>query len=236
LAVVKMRWATVLVAILAAGSLAGGTALAADRLFQPSADPPQLRGVPPSTLDRMGVSLSSARAPLYCGMVALGSQHGLSGPGRTGCPVSREAAEAGFRRAFPSAPPGFGVSSLAPAAPPGGAVRDAALVRASVPRQPLIGSDRMVWLLVVQGAFPFYRQRPFAACPTPLAAPGAPAFACRGPVGNVTELVFVDAETARYLAALPLGLPAGGISVQAPAPAVQRPTAAEGLGQRLPVP
>jgi hypothetical protein len=208
-----MRWVSVLVAVVAAAALAGGTALAADRVFQPSGDQPNLKGVSSTTLSQMGVSLSSASAPAYCGVVSLASQHGFSALDPTGCPVSREAAEAGFRRAFPSAPPGLGVSSLAPATPPGGTVLDAALAKATVPRQPVIGRDRLVWLLVVQGAFPYYRLRPFAAC-RPASGSSTPALGCRGVMGNLTQLVFVDAENAQYLTALPLGLSAGGVSIQ----------------------
>jgi hypothetical protein len=214
-----MRWVSVLVAVVAAGALAGGTALAADRVFRPSGEQPTLKGVSSATLYQMGVNLSSARAPAYCGVVSLASQHGFSVPGGTGCPVSRELAEAGFRKAFPSAPPGLGVSSLAPATPPGGTVLDAALVRAYVPGQPVIDRDRLVWLLVVQGAFPFYRLRPFAVCPTP--GRTQPSLGCRGAMGSLTQLVFVDAETAQYLTALPLGLSSGAISIQG-SPAVAR--------------
>jgi hypothetical protein len=234
LPVVKMRWVSVLVAAFAAGALAGGTALAADRVFQPSGDQPNLKGVPSATLYQMGVSVSSARAPAYCGVVSLASQHGLSAPGPIGCPVSRELAEAGFRRAFPSAPPGLGVSSLAPATAPGGSVLDAALVRATVPSQPVIGRDRLAWLLVVQGAFPFYRLRPFAVC-RPTQGSSTPAFGCRGVIGNLVQLVFVDAENAQYLTALPLGLSAGGVSIQGSAVARLTPTVV-GPPQGLPAP
>jgi hypothetical protein len=228
-----MRWVSVLVAVVAAGALAGGTALAVDRVFQPSGDQPNLKGVSSATLNQMGVSLSSASAPAYCGAVSLASEHGFSAPARTGCPVGREAAEAGFRRAFPSAPPGLGVSSLAPATPPGGTVLDAALARATVFSQPVIGRDRLVWLLVVQGALPYYRLRPFAVCPAPKSS--SPTFGCRGVMGNFTQLVFVDAETAQYLTALPLGLSAGGISIQGAAVSRLAPTVA-GPPQRLPAP
>ncbi len=211
------------VALVVAACLAGGTAVASDRLFSPqAAPPPELKGVSAATLSQMGILLNSARSPLYCGAVSAALEHGVQPPGRTGCPVSRVAAEATFKEAFPGwAGSGLGVSALAPASSPSGTVQDAALVRASAPRQPLIGADRLVWLFVVQGAFPVYRMRPLVACPTPLAGT-VPRSACRGLLGGLTELVFVDAETSRYLTALPVAVSGGGMTIQGTAAASPR--------------
>ena len=210
-------------ALVAVAGLAGGTALASDRLFTTqAAAPPKLKGVSAATLAQMGILLSSAQSPLYCRVVAAAIEHGVQPPGRTGWPVSRGAAEATLREAFPGwSGSGLGVSALAPASSPSGTVQDAALVRASAPRQPLIGADRLVWLFVVQGAFPIYRMRPLIACPTPLAGT-LPRSACRGLLGGLTELVFVDAETSRYLTALPVAVSGGGVTIQGSATASAR--------------
>ncbi|MBJ7615043.1 MAG: hypothetical protein DLM67_13885 [Candidatus Nephthysia bennettiae] len=196
-------------------SLAGGTAVASDRLFSSrKAPPPALKGVSGETLAQMGIALSTAQPPPYCGLVSAAVEHGVQPPGRTGCPVSRSAAESAFRQAFPGwSRSGLGVSSLAPASSPAGTVQDAALVRASAPRQPLIGGDRLVWLFVVQGAFPIYRMRPLIACPAPLGG-AIPGSGCRGMLRSLMELVFVDGETTQYLTALPVTVSAGGASIQ----------------------
>jgi hypothetical protein len=204
---VKMRWLSVLAAAVGAVALAGGTAMAADRVFLGStARPPSLKGVSNSTLSQMGVTLSSAQAPAYCGVVSVAKEHGVSPPGKTGCPVSRETAEATFRRTLPGwAGSGLGAAAMAPANSPPGTVQDAVLVRASVPRQPAIGSDRLVWLFVVKGAFPPYRATPLVCVSQVSGSISGPI--CRGP--SLTELVFVDAATSQYLTALPVGLQGG---------------------------
>ena len=215
---VRARWAALLVALVAAAGLAGGTAFALDRTFQPGATaPPQLKGVPPSALAQMGVTLSAASAPVYCRALSLAGEHGFTPTDQTGCPISRAEAEAAFRRVFPGVPPGLGVSSVAPATAPQATVQDAALVRASVPSQPLIGKDHLVWLLVVQTAYPYYRLRPFIACPVPVATIARPsASPCRRLGGTLTQLVFVDTAQARFLVALPLGLPPSAASIVGP--------------------
>jgi hypothetical protein len=209
------RWVLVMGAAVVTASLAGGTAVASDRLFlSREAPPPALKGVSAATLAQMGIALSTAQPPPYCQLVSAAVEHGVQPPGRTGCPVSRPAAESAFRQAFPGwSRSGLGVSSLAPASSPAGTVLDAALVRASAPRQPLIGEDRLVWLFVVQGAFPIYRMRPLIACPAPLGG-AIRGSGCRGGLGSLMELVFVDGETTQYLTALPVTVSAGGASVQ----------------------
>ncbi|MBJ7598271.1 hypothetical protein [Candidatus Nephthysia bennettiae] len=211
----RKRWLAVMGAAVLVASLAGGTAVASDRLFSSrKAPPPALKGVSGETLAQMGIALSTAQPPPYCGLVSAAVEHGVQPPGRTGCPVSRSAAESAFRQAFPGwSRSGLGVSSLAPASSPAGTVQDAALVRASAPRQPLIGGDRLVWLFVVQGAFPIYRMRPLIACPAPLGG-AIPGSGCRGMLRSLMELVFVDGETTQYLTALPVTVSAGGASIQ----------------------
>jgi hypothetical protein len=213
------RWVLVVGAAVVAASLAGGTAVASDQLFlSQEAPPPTLKGVSAPTLAQMGIALSTAQSPPYCRLVSAALEHGVQPPGRTGCPVSRSSAESAFRQAFPGwSRSGLGVSSLAPASSPAGTVQDAALVRASAPRQPLIGDDRLVWIFVVQGAFPIYRMRPLIACPAPLGG-AIPGSGCRGMLGNLTELVFVDGETTQYLTALPLPVTASGGLISVPGP------------------
>jgi hypothetical protein len=198
-------------AALGASVLAGGTASAADQVFLAQTVPaPQLKGITADTLSEMGVSLHAAHLPPYCGLVSVAREHGITALDNAGCPVSRSRAQASFEDAFPGAAPSPpGSSLLAPVGPPTTTVLDTVLARASVPRQPLIGSDRLVWLFVVQGGLPIYRMRPLTACPS--APGGIPRSACRAPVGNLTQLVFVDAQTSRYLTALPVGLTGSGL-------------------------
>jgi hypothetical protein len=199
---VRRRWLTVLAAVLGAAILAGGTAIAADQVFWTQTMPvPKLKGISAATLSQMGVSLRTAQLPPFCGLLSAANEHGIAAPDNTGCPVSRSTAQSTLGGSFP---PGAG--SPAPA------VQDAVLARASAPRQPVIGSDRLVWLFVVQGAFPVYRMRPVISCPTP-ALGGIPRSACRGLLGKLTELVFVDAQTSRYLTALPVGSSGGGVTM-----------------------
>jgi hypothetical protein len=220
---VRRRWLSVVAAVVTATGLAGGTAVASDRLFlAQAAPPPELKGVSAATLSQMGIVLNSAQSPLYCRVVSAAMEHGVQPPGRTGCPVSRYAAELTLKDAFPGwSGSGLGVSALAPASWPAGTVLDAALVRASAPRQPLLGSDHLVWLFVVQGAFLGNRIRPLVACATPVAGTLPPSV-CRGPLKSWAELVFVDAETSRFLTTLPVAVSGGGFTIQGSSTATPR--------------
>jgi hypothetical protein len=211
---VRRRWLTVLAGVLGAAILAGGTAIAADQVFWTQTMPvPKLKGISAATLSQMGVSVRTAQLPPFCGVLSAANEHGIAAPDNTGCPVSRSTAQATFGGSFPAgAGSNLGVSALTPAGSLAPAVQDAVLARASAPRQPVIGSDRLVWLFVVQGAFPVYRMRPVSSCPTP-ALGGIPRSACRGLLGNLTELVFVDAQTSRYLTALPVGSSGGAVTM-----------------------
>jgi hypothetical protein len=211
---VRRRWLTVLAAAVGAATLAGGTAIAADQAFSAQTMPaPKLKGVSAAALSQLQVSLRAAQLPPYCGVLSAADGHGIAAPANTGCPVSRSAAQAALGGSFPAgAGSSLGVSTFGPAGSTAAAVQDAVLARASAPRQPVIGSDRLVWLFVVQGAFPAYRMRPIVPCPAPPLG-GVPRSACRGPLANLTELVFVDAQTSRYLAALPVGASAGPITI-----------------------
>lgn len=210
--------------MLAALALAAGTAVAADQVFLlRTAQAPNLKGISAATLSQMGVTLNAARLPPYCGALTSATEHGLVPPGNTGCAISRDAAQASFKRASPlGLGSGLSISALAPANSPAVTVQDAALVRASVPLQPAIGNDRLVWVFVARGALPVYRMRPIVACPVP-AAGAIPRSACRGSIGNLTELVFVDAQSSSYLAALPVISAGAAVPVPGTKPLSRKP-------------
>ena len=183
------RWIPLLVAAVLAAGLAVGTTYLVNRAFQPQPEEPvQLRTVPVTALTTLGVTTTAARVPAYCGVVAGAAEHGMGGGGIAGCPISREAAEAAARQGS------------------GGKVSEAVLARVTS-RQPTIGSERLVWLVVVQNAIPPLRMQA-VSCPIRATAGetvgGAPS--CAALVGG-SQLVFVDAHSAKVLMTMSVGLP-----------------------------
>jgi hypothetical protein len=69
------RWAPLVVASLVAALLATGAGVGADQVVErgAGASQPRLRTVPASTLDRLGLTLSSVAQPPYCDLTDQGS-------------------------------------------------------------------------------------------------------------------------------------------------------------------
>ena len=127
------RWLPFAAATLVTALLASGVGLAANRLAAPAPPPaPQLKTVTPAMLDRVGISLTPASQPAYCGVAAAAVAQGWLRQGSAGCAISQESAEAAARRG-------------------GGArVVESVLALVSSTRISGIGRDHMAWLVVVQ--------------------------------------------------------------------------------------
>jgi hypothetical protein len=184
---------------LAVAALAGGTVLGVDRLFRPAGGaPPQLKTVPASTLSGMGVTLGPGQPPAYCQLVSAAAERGLSVSSQSSCPISRAAAETVARN----------VAS--------GPVQEAVLARASASKVPLIGTDRLVWLVVVQPPSSLPQANPLFACPPAVLLPDGGLRPCGTFVRSFSSLVFVDARTGQFLTSLQIGVPRKRVGVQVP--------------------
>jgi hypothetical protein len=88
------RWLPVVVAGSAVALLATGFGLAADQVTAAWSTPaPQLRTVPPAALARLGLRLTGASQPPYCGVTDTTVGRAVLPPGSIACPVSRRTAE-----------------------------------------------------------------------------------------------------------------------------------------------
>jgi hypothetical protein len=191
------RWLPVLVGSLAVMALAGGTALGVDRLIHPaSGPPPQLKTVPTSTLSGLGVTLAPAQTPPYCRLVSAAAERGLTVSSHSGCPIGRAAAEAATRSA---------------ASDP---VQEAVFARASAPKVPVIGTDRLVWVVVVQPPSTLPQANPLFACPPAVLLPGGGLRPCGTFVRSFSSLVFVDAGSGQFLTSLQIVVPHKRVAVQ----------------------
>jgi hypothetical protein len=181
-------------------ALASGTVLSVDRLIQPdSGPPPQLKTVPPSALSEMGVTLTPAQPPAYCRLVSAMAERGVNISSHSDCPVNRATAEAAARStAF-------------------GPVQEAVLARASARKTALVGTDRLVWAVVVKPPSNVPQANPLFGCPPAVLLPGGGLRTCATFVHSFTFLVFVDARTGQFLTSLRVGGPQGRVVVQAPA-------------------
>jgi hypothetical protein len=177
------RWLPFGAAAIATVLLAGGFGLAASQLSASrSRAAPQLRTVPVSTLDRLGVSLAAAVQPPYCGLAGGAVQQGWLHAGSAGCAIPRAAAETAAGR--------------------GGNMRilESVLAAVTSTRVAAIGRDHLAWLVVTQGASNLCRQSStgFAVC--------------IGPRGvGWTQLVLVDAHGAGIFSSLRL-TPGGAVT------------------------
>ena len=89
------RWAPLVVATAMTALLAAFVGASANRVLTPRTLPaPQLKTVPASTLARMGLTLSGASQPPYCGLASAVAHRGWTLAGSAGCAVERETAEA----------------------------------------------------------------------------------------------------------------------------------------------
>lgn len=127
------RWLPLAVAAAATALLAAGTGVAANQFAAPRAQPPpQLKTVPSATLTRLGVTLSAASQPPYCGMAGAAMGRGWLRQGSAGCAIDQDTAESAARR--------------------GGSARvvESLLAFVTSTRNPAIGRDHLAWLVVVQ--------------------------------------------------------------------------------------
>lgn len=191
----KRRWLPLAAAAVLAAGLAAGTGYVVDRSFQPQPEEPvQLKSVPATVLSRVGVTAEAARTPAYCNVVGIATEHGIGGAGAAGCPISRQAAEAAARQGG------------------SGRTTEAVLARVTA-RQPTIGTQRLVWLVVLQNAISG-QPVPAVACPIKTAQGTAATAPCGGFTG-LSQLVFVDAHTATVLLATSVGIPPARVAVPA---------------------
>lgn len=163
------RWSALVAATMATLLLSGGVAFAADRLASPGSSPaPQLKTIPSATVARLGISLSPATLPPYCGgLEQTAVDRGWVRPGSAGCTISRDVAERAARA-------GSRIT-----------VVESLLARVSGTRPSSgIGKDQLTWLVVVQSSFG-------VTCAQP--QPQGAASACFRRGGNITQLVLVDA-------------------------------------------
>jgi hypothetical protein len=177
------RWAPLVVASLVAALLATGAGVGADQVVErgAGASQPRLRTVPASTLDRLGLTLSSVAQPPYCDLTDQAVRHGWLKPGWVGCVIDRPSAEAAARQGS------------------GARVLESLLARVTSQRVRAIGRNRETWLVVVQGQ----PGSQFRYWPCPLQVGGSTA--C--PMGRLasSRLVLVDASSGAVAGSLNLG-------------------------------
>jgi hypothetical protein len=129
------RWLPLAVAAVATALLAAGVGVAANQFAAPRSQPaPQLKTVPATALTRLGISLSAASQPPYCGVADAAMGRGWLRQGSAGCAIDRDSAESSARR--------------------GGSARvvESVLAFVTSSRNTAIGRDRLAWLVVVQQA------------------------------------------------------------------------------------
>lgn len=175
-----------LAALGASVALAVGVGVATTRLVAGAQEPPRLRTVPPRTLPAAGFSLSPASQPPYCAVERGAAERGWTSSGLAGCAITQSQAEAALLPIFE------------------GHVTEAVLARASGPAGSEVGTDQMVWLLVVRSS---QLVLPATACGPPRASGPACAAGRMGPV-STEAVVFVDATSGQVLTSVPV--PASG--------------------------
>src|SRR5438132_4776671 len=186
------RWLPLVVGSLAVMTVAVGTALGVDGLLQPaSGPPPQLKTVSASALAEMGVTLAPAQPLAYCKLLSAAAERGVHISSHSGCPVARSAAEASARGAAP------------------GLVQEAVLARVSAVKTPLIGTDRLVWVVVIQPPPNLPQTNPLYGCPPAVLVPGGGLRPCQTFIRPLTSLAFVDARTGQFLTSLEVAAPPG---------------------------
>jgi hypothetical protein len=128
----KRRW-TVLAGTAAAALVAAGLAgVVLNRLASSGPNAPlQLQNISQSSLQRAGLRLTAAQAPVYCAISDTINNHGWNRGGVADCPISKQTAEKAA---------GGGGSSK---------VLESALARASWPQNQAVGENRLVWVFVL---------------------------------------------------------------------------------------
>lgn len=174
---VRHRWLVPVAALAGTVVLATAVAVVGNRAVSGGAPAPRLATVPQAVLARAGYSLAPALTPPYCGAEQALARRGWAPSGGAGCPISRDAAVA-----------------AAPAA-----AQEALLARVTSTRSRVIGSDRLVWLVVYR---PNVQLLPMIRCVAPANRPPCPP--ASSPVLTSRAVVFVDAFTGRVLTYLPV--------------------------------
>jgi hypothetical protein len=187
-----------LVALGASAALAVGVGAGATRLVAGAQEPPRLRTVPARTLPSAGIIVAAANQPPYCDFERGAAQRGWTSTGTAGCAITQREAEGELLPIFQ------------------GHVTEAVLARVTGPASSGVGSDRMVWMLVVRSSLLVL---PTDACGPPRASGPACAAGRMGPA-SMEAVVLVDATDGEVLTTVPV--PAS----TPPAPASGGPRAA----------
>jgi hypothetical protein len=184
---VRHRWLVFLAALAGSALLAGGFAIAADRVAAVRAPAPHLATVPAATLRGAGYTLSPPAEPPYCGVVEAAAAHRWLRGSAAGCPIDRDAASEA-------------ATSMASVVGGGGpTAKEALLARVSAGRSSSLGQGHLTWLVVVHTNAVLL---PMLTCASP--AVGGP---CPPQAVSVfpTSVVFVDAQSGRVMEVLPVG-------------------------------
>lgn len=205
----KRRWIPLLAGAMATATLAACFGLAMDRVTTAAPSGPQLRTVSAAALASLGMTVSPATQPPYCGAEQAVASRGWLRPGAAGCPIGQDAArDAATKDA-------------------GGQTVESVLARVSLSGLPTL-RDRLVWLVVVRWG-PVPRLAPAIAC-TPVGGLDGPVGTCpiRRPATLPDRVVVVDARSAQILAvltpgitSLPLGSPPS-LAPMVPLPPIRR--------------
>lgn len=186
------RWSAPIAATLATLLLAGGVAVVGDRLASPASAPaPQLKTIPVATVSRLGLLLSAATQPPYCGgFEQTAVDRGWLHPGTAGCAISRDVAERAARQ-------GARLTIV-----------ESLLARVSSTHASFIGPNQLTWLVVLQ------IMRGNVGCLQP--APSVSG--CFRPTFAINQLVLVDALSSAVVASLNLNVAGRGVPRPVPAP------------------
>ena len=176
------RWAPFVVALGASAALAVGVGVGTTRFVAGAEEAPRLRTVPARTLSAAGISVAAPSQPPYCEVERGAAQHGWTSSGTAGCAISRTDAEAALLPVFQ------------------GHVTEGVLARVSGPASTEIGSERLVWMLVVKSSLLVL---PTDACGPPRASGPACAAGRMGPV-STQAVVLVDATSGQVLTTVPV--------------------------------
>jgi hypothetical protein len=184
---VSRRWAPFVVALGATAALAVGVGVGTTRLVAGAEGAPRLRTVPARTLSSAGISAAAPRQPPYCDVERGAAQRGWTSSGTAGCAISQADAEAALLPVFQ------------------GRVTEAVLARVTGPATTDVGSDRLVWMLVVKSSLLVL---PTDACGPPRAS-GPACAAGPGRMGPVSTqaVVLVDAANGQVLTTVPVPAP-----------------------------
>ncbi len=201
------RWLPVVVGLGGTLLLAAGMGAGVQLALAVGQSAPRLHTVSQATLDSLGISLAPASEMPFCGLRGMPMVGRMVEDGPLDCPISSNQAVAAAQ------------------GPVSRKVVETLLARVTAPDQPVVGHDRLAWLVVLKG---WGQAAPAIHTCVPLAG-GASCRLIVVPVATGPILVVVDARTARVVATYWLGtprpLPAARISVT---PGAMVPVSAEG--------